>query len=139
MITEFKIFENSEDKVTLVLNDIIDYFNCVEDSIRNFIFKLLDYNNNIIEFECAKCTDMVNGVTHFININRHHKGILRGRGYGFNYDEKRIYLALNLKRIKYYHDVDTNLPMTIYGNIPNDIKNIINDLNLIRSAKNFNI
>ena len=139
MITEFKMFENSDDKITIILNDVIDYFNSDDDSIRNFIFKLLDYNNkNIVEFDCKKCTMMINGATNFIHSNKHHKGIIRGRGYGFNRDFKYIYLTLTLKRIKYDHDVDTDSPTTIYGYVPDGIKKIVNDINIKREANKFN-
>ena len=140
MITKFKLFENTEDKITIVLNDIIDYFNSNEDSIRNFIFKLLDYNNNnIVEFKCRNCSDMINGTTHYMHLNKNHKGIIRGRGYGFNEEFKYIHLTLTLKRIKYDHEVDTNYPITIYGYIPDDIKKNINDINIKREANKFNI
>jgi len=121
------------------LDDIVDYFDSHEDSIRNFIFKLFNFNNNIVEFNCNKCTDDINGVTNFIHSNKHHKGIINGRSYGFNYDLKHIYLTLRLKRIKFSHIVDTNSQMTIYGNIPGDIKKIINDINIKRQANKFNI
>jgi len=140
MITEFKIFENSEDKITIILNDVIDYFDGDDDSIRNFIFKLLDYNdNNIVEFDCKKCTMMINGVTNFMHSNKHHKGVIRGRSYGFSNEFHYIYLTIILKRIKYDHDVDTNSPTTIYGYVPDEIKKIVNDINIKREAKKFNI
>lgn len=139
MITEFKLFENSEDSVTLVLNDIVDYFDGADDSIRNFIFKLLPYNNNIIEFDCKRCTKMINGATNYFHMNKHHKGILNGMSYGFNYDTKKIHLSLDLRRIKYHHELNTDSPMTIYGYIPDEVKKVVNIVNIKRQTNKFNL
>ena len=139
MIKNFKLFENTENRVTIVLNDIVNYFNSDEGSIREFIFNLFNYNNNIIEFDCKRCTEMVNGTTNFRHINSHHKGVIKSIGYGFDENDKKIHLSLGLKRIKYDHEVDTDSPMTIFGNIDNDIKNIISEVNIKREANKFNI
>jgi len=139
MITQFKLFENTGNKVTLTINDIIGYFNGDNESISDFIFKLLEIKNNVIKFECKKCTEDIKGLNYFMHSNKQHKGVVRGFGYGFNKEFNYIFLTIKLKGIRYKHDVDTNSPMNIYGIIPDDIKDIIDEININKETKKFNL
>jgi hypothetical protein len=69
--------------------------------------------------------------------NKIHKGIIYGYGYVFN--GYKIYLTLHLNRIKYQHEVNTNLPFTIYGEISEHVKNVIDEINMKRNANKYNL
>ena len=69
-----------------------------------------------------------------------HKGTIRGIGYGFSeFGDKEIFLTLAFKRIKYDHEIDTHQPIIVYGFIPNETQNIINDINIKRHANKYNL
>lgn len=136
-----KKYEENNQKVELIINDLIDYYKSDEPSIRSFIHNLylfLMKNKIIIEIFCNRCVDINNSTAHS---HKKHKGILYGYGYGFKneYGIKEIYLTFNLKRIKYQHQIDTYNPITLYGNISDDIKKVIDDINFQKSIINYNL
>lgn len=139
MITSFKLFEEIEIKETLIIDDIIDYFNSDNDRIHNFIFSLFIFNHNVVEFECKKCKAEINGATTYINSHKNHKGIVCGIGYGFDKDSKQLYLSLTLKRIKYDHDVNTEYPIIIHGCLSDEIRTQIQEINMIAHSKKYNL
>ena len=116
MITNFKTYENESKSISFIPNDII------------------------VEFDCLKClknnehgwgeTQMWSG--------KHHKGLVRGIGYGYNFDDK-IHLTLTLNRIKYNHNVDVNKPIIVYGDIPDDLYKIIDETNMMANSKKYNL
>ena len=90
-----------------------------------------------MQFYCKHCTEEINGVTNYKHSNKIHKGIIYGCGYGYAIDN--INLSFKLKRIKYYHEVDTNKPINIIGNIPVSMISIIDEINIKRRANNYNL
>ena len=137
MITNFKIYENQNVETTFIINDVIDYFNAEEELIKEFLFEIIKFHN-LVKFHCEVCEDYdINGVRNNMHYNKIHKGIICGYGYGFS--DIGLHLTLHLKRIKYSHEININLPFTIYGELPNDIKKVIGEMNMRRDANKYNL
>ena len=144
MITQFKIFEDNNIETSFIINDLIPYchdkvelwgYPFVDDNILEIeeLFK----NFRTVKFDCEHCTTDINGATSYINSNKSHKG--KVRGYGFGLSDSRIHLTLTLDRIKYRHNVNTDEPIIIYGEISQKLKDIIDEVNLLSNAKKYNI
>ena len=145
MITEFKIFENSEDKVTLVLNDLILYYNYNIPKFRKFINSLL-VPGTLVKFNINYGYDT--SVFKFIPISKDYTGIIDQVyectiGYTGTLQHKKeqhAILTLILKNnIEIEYRINGNSSFTIYGDISEKQKDIIKELNLRREANKFNI
>jgi hypothetical protein len=110
----------------------------IGDDIKEFLDELLF--KKVIKFECEKCLQLDNryGAETTMHVNRTHKGLVRGFGYGFDSTDK-IYLTLTLNRIKYKHVVDVNKPITVYGDIPSHLMKIIEATKILADTKKYNI
>lgn len=144
--TNFKMFESEENGVTFVIDDLIDYakerpfLKPTKSVIYEFLQKLLLSNNIIVNFYCKHCTKDINGATNYLHSNKIHKGKIRGFGSGVTTEfENNIYLSIDLKRIKYSHEVDTSQPITIYGKISENLKKIIDEINMKRMSNKYNL
>ena len=145
MITQFKIFENNDTEISFIINDLIPYFQdkvelwelpFIDQNILEFLQELIK-DFRIVKFNCEHCINEKYGATSYINSHQTHKGKVRGYGFGM-YDNK-IHLTLHLDRIKYVHTVNTNEPIIIYDEIPQKLKDIIDDVNLLSNAKKYNL
>jgi len=137
MITNFKIFENIEKETTFVINDLVDYYNKDWHKIFDFINDLL--HDKLVFFNCKECRGYINNSFVGIKHNKSHKGIVNSIGLGHYDHDNSVYLSLSLKRIRYIHEVDVKLPMIIYGDISDNIEKIINEINLIKTTKKYNL
>jgi len=144
MITQFKIFENDNQYTILVINDLIDYYTNDKDIvdaslIYDFIEQLMKFKR-VIEFQCLHCTQDVNGITNYFHTNKKHKGKVRGYGYGLQLvDTENVILNVSLDRIKYKHEVDTNKPMIIYGELEEHLKDVIDEINMNNNIEKYNL
>lgn len=147
MITNFKIFENENKSISFISNELVPYYEEITDivmspwigqDIGEFLEKLL--MEKIVEFSCLKCLEEnKHGWGDTIRwTGKKHKGLVRGVGYGYNYDDK-IYLTLTLNRVKYSHNVDPNKPITVYGDIPDKLLGIINGTNMLSNMNKYNL
>ena len=145
MIIYFKIFENENKSISFIPNDLIPYFKdkveffmlpWIGDKIKEFLNNLLI--NRVVEFDCNKCLEFDRKYYRTTWYNKKHKGLVRGIGYGYN-NEDKIYLTLTLNRIKYDHNVNVNNPITVYGNISDDLLEIIEGANLLSNSKKYNL
>lgn len=142
MITKFQTFENIETETELIINDIIDYFDGDNKIIYDFIMKLFKFNT-MVKVKCKNCTTMNDNrrivTTIYKYSHKTHKGIIGGVGCVGKSGDKEIFLTLQFKRLKYDHEIDTNQPIIIYGNMPDDVKTIIDDINMKKCAKKYNL
>jgi len=146
MITKFKIFEDNAVETSFTIDNLIPYFKdkCelweypfILDDIQNLLNRsILGLN---VKFYCLRCTANVDGVRNFYHFNKEHKGKIRGIGSGTESNRNKIYLTLTLNRIKYTHDVDTSKPITIFGDIPSELKEIIYNSELFSDTKKYNL
>jgi hypothetical protein len=145
MITEFKIFEDLENETTFILNDLVEYYKASQPKIKKFIKELLIPGTSV-KFNISYAYN--NSEFKFMNIRKDYTGIIYEiLEYTVGYTgtlqhktEQHIILSLILKNdINIEYRIKSNSPFTIYGNITEKQKSIINDLNLIRVTKNFNI
>ena len=74
-----------------------------------------------------------------LKIGKSHKGIVNAIGLGRYDHDNSVYLSLILKRIKYHHEVEVKLPMIIYGNIPDKLEKIIDEINIKKDANKYNL
>lgn len=135
--------EESLDQVTFIPNDLIPYFNdklkgkYIDDAVYDAIHKIIDFSK-VVKFECEHCiTDNELGATTYVNSNQQHKGKVRGIGLGM--DDNKIYLTLLLNRIKYSHQVNTDKPITVYGNFDKNSKKIINEIIFFNNINKYNL
>ncbi|MCK9416126.1 hypothetical protein M0Q97_05660 [Candidatus Dojkabacteria bacterium] len=133
-----KTFEESEQKHYVIIDDIVKHNNHSEIVAYNFITDLMN-NKNIIAFNCKNCTTEINGSNTFINSHKTHKGIINGFGYGYNEYSNQVNIEIVLKRIKYNHNMDTSLPMCIFGELSKENLKLIKDTNTIIKAKKYNL
>lgn len=147
MIIDFKIFENENKSISFILNDLIPYFEdkvelwmspWIGDEIKDFLNNLL--MNRVVKFDCNKCLefDIKYDSTTAKWYNKTHKGLVKGIGYGYN-NKNKIYLTLTLNRIKYNHNVNVNNSITVYGDISDDLLEIIEGVNLLSNSKKYNL
>lgn len=141
MITNFKIYEKKKNKVdlnykTFKLNELIKYLKTYEE-LSDFLTSLL--MNRKVGFDCANCTKTINGVTNYIYSNKKHEGIVRGIGFGYDKDNKQIYLTLRLNLQKYDHVVDTKTRFKVFGDLEPRFATIIDDIILKSQAKKYNL
>jgi hypothetical protein len=146
MITEFKIFESVDDETTLVLNDLMIYYNNSLTKIRKFIMNLLK-PYTLVKFNIRYGYD--NSKSKFLPIDKDYiKGVIDQVyectiGYTGTLQHKRdqfVVLSLILKNnIEIEYRIDGNSSFTIYGDISEKQKDIIKELNLRREANKFNI
>jgi len=145
MITNFKVFENVENETTLILNDLMIYYNGNQNKIKKFITDLLapgkvvkfnfnyGYDNSLFEFIpiVEGCTGIIDKV-HECTVG--YKGTLQHK------EKEFVILSLILKNYpNIEYRINVNSPFTIYGNITEKQKIIIEELNLIRNANKFNL
>jgi hypothetical protein len=130
-----KLFEGSNDETVFIFSDVVNYYDANEQLIYNFILKIINLNM-MVKFNCRVCKYDLNRTVHYIHYNKIHKGIIKG----FEYElSDHINLDLAINNIKFYHEVNTNLPFTIYGKLPDDIKKTIDEINMIRNIKKYNL
>lgn len=136
MIKKFNLFESNIIKYEIVLDDLIDYAkNDAHIIIHNFIEDIY-LNKNIIEFDCHRCYNIKNYTK---NVHQKHKGVITGIAYNFDEDEKKIFLSVYLNNIEYDHKVNTKKPLIIYGQIPDNVQKILNELEIFNDIKNYNL
>jgi len=150
MITDFKIFENKNTETTIILNDLVAYYEdkvdlvmlpFIRDDIRDFFNEFL--MNSMISFFCEECSGP-GGYGWGVQVkhrNKTHKGVVRGYGTGVNTGDvpSTLHLSLNLNRIRHEHLVDTSKPITIYGDLPEDVLEIIDEVNMLSDSKKYNL
>lgn len=142
MIKIFKIFENYTQKHDIVLDDLIDYAKNEPQIIYDFIEDFIEdiyLNKNVIEFHCERCYEHMEQKTYTINVHQKHIGIITGIAYNFDEDEKKIFLSVYLNNIEYDHKVNTKKPLIIYGQIPDNVQKILNELEFFNDIKNYNL
>jgi len=144
MIIKFKIFENIEKQTSFIINDLVPYFEentelvlipWIDDDISTFLTKLL--LNRYVKIECEKCEDIEHN--YYKYFNKSHKGKVRGISFGFDHSTDKIYLTLELNRIRHKHIVNIYKPIIVYGDIPNDLDEIIDGTNLLSNTKKYNL
>lgn len=147
MITNFKIFEDTNKETTFILDDLIDYYTDNKNNIKtayitSFINGVFKYKV-LVKFNCKSCyfynSEGTLNHAHYSNGRIIHKGLIQGTGIGFYEHEKKIYLSLTLKRIKYSHEVYTSKPITVYGDINPIYLDIINEINAKRDSNKYNL
>ena len=139
-----RLFENDNIETEISVDGIIDYFTkngkVEKVEMQEFIMKLFRWST--IKFQCHSCTfDNEYGATTTAHMNKTHKGKINGFGYGFNddYGHKDMHLKFNLNRIKYAHDVDVSKPIIIYGELPDNVKKIVDEINMNTDANKYNL
>ena len=145
MITNFKVFENVESETTLILNDLMIYYNRSQTKIKKFITDLLapgkvvkfnfnyGYDNSTFNFipEVDEYTGIVDHV---------HDCTIGYKGTPQRKEKEFVILSLILKNdpnIEYR--INVNSSFTIYGDITETQKNIIDKLKLIGNMSKFNL
>ena len=145
MITNFKIFEDANVETIFTVDNLIPYFKdkCelweypfIIDDISRQLQKMMNLN---VKFYCFRCKKDIDGVTNYFHYHKEHKGKIRGIGTGTSENRDKIYLSLTLNRIKYNHEVNTSKPITIFGNVPSELKEIIYNSELFADSKKFNL
>ena len=146
MIKRFKDYYNKSQQVReLVINDLLKYYSCKftelvdEKKIKEFLIELFE-PGRVVEINCKYCISMKNGVVHYENFDKTHKGVVRGIGYGFdNILKYVITLDLYLKKIKHTHRVRCDLPVKIYGKLPEHLEKVITEIDITNQEKKYNI
>lgn len=151
MITNFKIFEkqdiNENIKTSFIIKDLATYFlekygNESDIKIIDFFDSLSKIKNIKIAFECEKCTIKRNlSIIKYINWYKFHMGVIDKIICDSNikYDRLLVDLNITLKRIKYTHDVDTEKRFYIIGELPQSFQNILDDFEIYKSSKKYNL
>lgn len=145
MITSFKIFENKEKEITFIPNHLFPYFEhkseefmlpFIDDVIFEFFKKIIGFT---IKFECRICYDDSYIVVprQTLDLDKYHEGILKR--FEFGHYRSKLDIKIELKNVKYTHKMDADKPITIYGNLPDDIIETINDCNLYMNIKKYNL
>lgn len=151
MITKFKIFEKKEIdeniKHTFIIDEVAQYYlnkygDDAEIKMKDFLSSIFDLRNVKVAFECERCTyDNEYGATSFAHAQKFHSGVIRGMGYGVEFYDGRLLVNLNvsLERIKYRHEVNTKGLFFIIGKIPQSFEKILDDFELYKNTKKYNL
>lgn len=139
MIKKFENFKDDEKRQEILFDDLIEYTK-PDSSIRiyNFIEDVWK-NGNIVEFQCNNCVDDDHHIMQFMYSNKTHKGVIRGFGFGYDEYLEQVSISINLKRIKYKHEINTKTPFIIYGDLPDNIQKIVDDVKIQHDAKKFKL
>lgn len=111
MIIEFKTFGEDIKETVIRLDDVVNYFDNW-DLAREFIINLLDVGRHV-EFRCH--TQIREGEIEHITVD---------------YWNNQIILIIELGGFE--RRVNTRIPIKIYGELPNKMMSIINDINQVR-------
>jgi hypothetical protein len=139
-----KLFENDSTETEISIPDVIEYFTkdgkVEKVEMQEFIHKLFIWST--VKFNCESCVfNNEHGATATAHMGKTHKGKITGFGYGFNddYGQKKMHLTFTLKRIRYSHEVNTLEPIIIYGELPNHVKKTLDEINMNRDIKRYNL
>lgn len=139
MIKKFNLFESNIIKNEIILDDLIQYVKNDEHTIIRDFIEDIYLNKNVIEFHCERCYEYIEQKTYTINVHQKHIGIITGIAYNFDEDEKKIFFSVYLNNIEYDHKVNTKKPLIIYGQIPDNVQKILNELEIFNDIKNYNL
>lgn len=139
-----KLFEDGSTETEISIPDVIEYFTkygkVEKQELQDFILKL--FRSAMVKFKCHNCTyDNEHGATASAHMFKTHKGKITGYGYGFQdeYGQKKMYLKFYLNRIKYAHEVETSVPIIIYGDLPSGMEKTVDEINMFMNVRKYNL